>query len=203
MPDRRYYRPIPRGLELTHRRGARAAASDARPDKAESRMIDPKLLRTDPEAVARNLARRGYRLDVAALQGTGGPAPPLADRDRPAARRAQRQRQGGGQARGRGEDIAPLLRAGEALTPSWRAPKAEHSSRRCRRARAAGSSSCRTCCTTSVPEGATSSANLEVPRWGEPRQLRFQAARSRRDRRAPRAAGFRGRGPHLGQRASW
>ena len=32
-------------------------------------MIDPKLLRTDPEAVARNLARRGYSLDVAALRG--------------------------------------------------------------------------------------------------------------------------------------
>ena len=28
-------------------------------------MIDPKLLRSDPEAVARNLARRGFALDVA------------------------------------------------------------------------------------------------------------------------------------------
>ena len=31
-------------------------------------MIDPKLLRSDPEAVARNLARRGYKLDVEALK---------------------------------------------------------------------------------------------------------------------------------------
>ena len=31
-------------------------------------MIDPKLLRSDPEAVARNLARRGYTLDVQALR---------------------------------------------------------------------------------------------------------------------------------------
>jgi seryl-tRNA synthetase len=31
-------------------------------------MIDPKLLRTDPETVARNLARRGYRLDVNAFR---------------------------------------------------------------------------------------------------------------------------------------
>jgi len=31
-------------------------------------LIDPKLLRTDPEAVARNLARRGYPLDVTALK---------------------------------------------------------------------------------------------------------------------------------------
>ena len=31
-------------------------------------MIDPKLLRTDPDAVARNLARRGFALDVSALR---------------------------------------------------------------------------------------------------------------------------------------
>ncbi|MFZ0551809.1 MAG: serine--tRNA ligase, partial [Steroidobacteraceae bacterium] len=31
-------------------------------------MIDPKLLRSDPEAVARNLARRGHTLDVNALR---------------------------------------------------------------------------------------------------------------------------------------
>ena len=35
-------------------------------------MIDPKLLRSDPEAVARNLARRGFMLDVAGAQGAGG-----------------------------------------------------------------------------------------------------------------------------------
>ena len=31
-------------------------------------MIDPKLLRSDPEAVARNMARRGITLDVEALR---------------------------------------------------------------------------------------------------------------------------------------
>ncbi len=31
-------------------------------------MIDPKLLRSDPQAVAANLARRGFTLDVARLQ---------------------------------------------------------------------------------------------------------------------------------------
>ena len=30
-------------------------------------MIDPKLLRSDPDAVARNLARRGFTLDVPAF----------------------------------------------------------------------------------------------------------------------------------------
>ena len=31
-------------------------------------MIDPKLLRSDPEAVARNMARRGVSLDVEAFR---------------------------------------------------------------------------------------------------------------------------------------
>ena len=31
-------------------------------------MIDPKLLRSAPEQIARNLARRGYQLDVQTLQ---------------------------------------------------------------------------------------------------------------------------------------
>jgi len=31
-------------------------------------VIDPKLLRSDPDAVARNLARRGFVLDVSALR---------------------------------------------------------------------------------------------------------------------------------------
>ena len=30
-------------------------------------MLDPKLLRADPDAVAANLARRGFHLDVGAL----------------------------------------------------------------------------------------------------------------------------------------
>src|SRR3954465_5837260 len=31
-------------------------------------VIDPKLLRSDPEGVARNLARRGFKLDVEAFR---------------------------------------------------------------------------------------------------------------------------------------
>ena len=57
-------------------------------------MIDPKLLRTDPDAVARNLARRGYQLDVAALQALEERAQALAGGTGPLARRAQCQRQG-------------------------------------------------------------------------------------------------------------
>ena len=79
-------------------------------------MIDPKLLRTAPEEVARRLARRGYQFDVSAWQG-------LEDRRRQWQIETDRLRaarnshaKAVGQARGRGEDIAPLLRQGEELT---------------------------------------------------------------------------------------
>src|SRR5580700_10148937 len=78
-------------------------------------MIDPKLLRSSTEEVARNLARRGYRLDVQALQQ-------LEERRRHWQIETDRLRaarnshaKAVGQARGRGEDIAPLMREGEAL----------------------------------------------------------------------------------------
>ncbi|MGH8256166.1 MAG: hypothetical protein ACRET0_08125 [Steroidobacteraceae bacterium] len=78
-------------------------------------MIDPKLLRAQPEEVARNLARRGYRFDVPAFQALEQQRRHWqieTDRLR-AARNAHAKSVG--QARGRGEDIAPLVAHGEVL----------------------------------------------------------------------------------------
>ena len=79
-------------------------------------MIDPKRLRSDPEAVARNLARRGYTLDVSALRA-------LEERRKSAQVESDRLRaqrnanaRAVGMAKGKGEDAAPLLARGEALT---------------------------------------------------------------------------------------
>src|ERR1700689_5066898 len=78
-------------------------------------MIDPKLLRSAPEQVARQLARRGYAFDVSAWQA-------LEERRRHWQIETDRLRaarnshaKAVGQARGRGEDIAPLLSSGEQL----------------------------------------------------------------------------------------
>ncbi len=105
LPDRRYYRPAPRGLEMKIGEALARLRARRTPERL-THVIDPKLLRTDPEAVARNLARRGFVLDVARAQGAGGEAQALAGGGGPAARRAQRQRQGGrhgqGARRGRG-----------------------------------------------------------------------------------------------------
>ncbi len=134
-------------------------------------MIDPKLLRNATEEVARNLARRGFRLDVEALNA-------LEDKRRRCQLESDRLRaernshaKAIGQAKGRGEDIAPLMARGEALAREVEAtdqalaavqgelgdwqmglPNLLHET---------------------VPEGADENSNVVVRQWGEPRELGF------------------------------
>ncbi len=134
-------------------------------------MIDPKLLRASPAEVAKNLARRGYTLDVNALAA-------LEERRRKWQLESDRLRaernshaKAIGQAKGRGEDIAPLMARGEQLAREvddtdraleaiqtelndWQMglPNLLHEA---------------------VPEGRDESANIEVRRWGEPRKFDF------------------------------
>jgi seryl-tRNA synthetase len=75
-------------------------------------MLDSRLLKTDPEGVARNLARRGFALDVARLRALEERRKSLqvaVDEVR-AARNVHAKTVG--QARAQGQDIAPLLGAG-------------------------------------------------------------------------------------------
>src|SRR5215831_2936278 len=79
-------------------------------------MIDPKLLRSDPDAVARNLARRGLELDVTALRALEEKRKPWqVEVDRLRAERNANAR-AVGMAKGRGEDTAGLIARGESLT---------------------------------------------------------------------------------------
>ena len=79
-------------------------------------MIDPKLLRTDPDAVARNLARRGFVLDVSALRALEEKRKPWAvEVDRLRAERNANAK-AVGMAKARGEDMTALIARGEDLT---------------------------------------------------------------------------------------
>ena len=135
-------------------------------------MIDPKLLRSDPESVALNLARRGYRLDVAALQA-------LEERRRHwqietdrlrAARNAHAKSVG--QARGRGQDIAPLVAEGEALTRELSGADEQLSAVQTELDR--WQLDLPNLLHESVPEGVDESANVEVARVGEPPGFDFK-----------------------------
>ena len=87
-------------------------------------MIDPKLLRSDPDTVARNLARRGFTLDVSALRALEEKRKPWAvEVDRLRAERNANAK-AVGMAKGKGEDAAALIARGESLTAGL--AQAEH-----------------------------------------------------------------------------
>jgi len=134
-------------------------------------VIDPKLLRTDPEAVARNLARRGYTLDVSALKA-------LEDRRKPCAVEVDRLRaernanaKAVGMAKARSEDVTTLLARGEDLTAQLARAEAELSA--VQNELEQWQLGLPNLLHESVPDGRDESANVEVRRWGEPRRHDF------------------------------
>jgi seryl-tRNA synthetase len=135
-------------------------------------VIDPKLLRGDPEAVARNLARRGYLLDVAALRTLEEKRKPCAvEVDRLRAER-NASAKAVGMAKARREDVTTLMARGEDLTVQLARAEAELG--RVQAELEEWQLGLPNLLHESVPEGRDESANLELRRRGEPRQFAFQ-----------------------------
>jgi seryl-tRNA synthetase len=135
-------------------------------------VIDPKLLRSDPDAVARNLARRGVTLDVAALRALEEKRKPCAvEVDRLRAER-NASAKAVGIAKARHEDVTTLIARAEDLTAQLERAESEltavHSELE------QWQLGLPNLLHESVPDGRDESANVEVRRWGEPRQLPFQ-----------------------------
>jgi seryl-tRNA synthetase len=136
-------------------------------------VIDPKLLRSDPEAVARNLARRGFKLDVEALKVLEEKRKPFqVELDRLRAERNANAK-AVGMAKGRGEDVAPLFAKGEQLTRDL--VKAEEDLTAVQAELEQWQLGLPNLLHESVPEGKDETGNVEVRRWGEPRSLGFKA----------------------------
>jgi seryl-tRNA synthetase len=134
-------------------------------------VLDPKLLRTDPEAVARNLARRGYTLDVAALKALEDKRKPWAvEVDRLRAERNANAK-AVGMAKGRGGDVSALLARGEALTSEL--ARAEGELIGVQNELEQWQLGLPNLLHDSVPDGRDEQSNLEVRRWGEPRRFSF------------------------------
>ena len=135
-------------------------------------MIDPKLLRSAPEEVARLLARRGYQFDASAWQG-------LEDKRRHWQIETDRLRaarnshaKAVGQARGRGEDIASLLRQAEELTQGLAGAEQQLNAVHSQLGR--WQLELPNLLHPSVPDGSDESANVEVGRYGVPRNFSFK-----------------------------
>jgi seryl-tRNA synthetase len=137
-------------------------------------VLDIRQLRTDPQGVAGNLARRGYNLDLtqfSALESRRKDAQVAVD----ALRNERNTRSRAiGQAKAQGQDVAPLLAEVETLG-----------------ARLSAGEQALTALQTeldrllldlpnllheSVPAGRDATANVELRRHGEPRRLDFEAA---------------------------
>jgi seryl-tRNA synthetase len=135
-------------------------------------VIDPKLLRSDPEAVARNMARRGIALDVEALRA-------LEERRKPIQIEVDRLRsernanaKAVGMAKGKGQDASEFIARGEALTQDL--AKAEQAQAAIEAELEQWQLSLPNLLHDSVPDGADEKANVEVRRWGQPRTFDFK-----------------------------
>jgi seryl-tRNA synthetase len=134
-------------------------------------VIDPKLLRSSPEAVAANLARRGFTLDVQAyaqLEEQRKSAQIESDRLR-AERNANAKQVG--MAKGKGEEVGPLLARGEQLAQQL--VSAEAAIHEVQAQLDALQWGLPNLLQDSVPTGSDENANQELRRWGTPRQFDF------------------------------
>ncbi len=135
-------------------------------------MIDPKLLRSDLSGVAAQLARRGFVLDIpafAAIEERRKAAQIHAD-----ALRAERNANAKavGVAKAKGQETGALLRAGEALGATL--AEAERTLETLQTALSELQLGLPNLLHQSVPEGRDEQANVEVRRWGKPREFSFE-----------------------------
>ena len=134
-------------------------------------MLDNKLLRSDPAAVAANLARRGFVLDVErfrSLEDRRKAAQVAADEVR-AARNSHAKIVG--KAKAQGQDIAALVAEGDAM-----ARKLESLDKELVSVQAEFDELCMglpNMLHESVPDGRDENSNVEVRRWGTPRVFDF------------------------------
>jgi seryl-tRNA synthetase len=136
-------------------------------------MLDPKLLRSDPSAVAANLARRGFKLDIERLTTLEEARKKWQVRADELRNERNVHAKTVGKAKAQGQDIAPLLKQVEALGTELATAEGELA-----RVQADLDQivlAIPNLLNESVPEGRDETANVEIRRWGEPRKFDFKA----------------------------
>lgn len=135
-------------------------------------MLDPNLLRTEPDAVAEKLARRGFKLDVETLRSLEERRKVLQVTTENLQAERNSRSKSIGQAKARGEDIEPLRLQVNQLGEELDAAKAELDvlQAEIRDIALAIPNTPDDC----VPDGKDDSENVEVSRWGEPRKFDFE-----------------------------
>ena len=135
-------------------------------------MLDPQLLRNDPEAVSAKLSERGYDLDTAKWRDLDARRKELQVKTQELQNQKNLSAKSIGQAKQRGEDIQPLLdqvkHLGEALT------QAEAEFAQLRDRQQSWLMEMPNLQLDGVPAGKDENDNVEVRKWGEPGTFDFE-----------------------------
>ncbi len=134
-------------------------------------MLDSKLVRTQPQEVAQQLAARGFMLDVAKLEQLEAQRKEVQMRTEQLQSERNSSAKSIGQAKARGEDIAPLLAAVDKMGSDLDAAKQQLAEIQTQLDDIL--LSVPNIPHASVPVGADEDQNVEVRRWGEPTQFDF------------------------------
>lgn len=134
-------------------------------------MLDPKRLRTELDEVARQLARRGFHLDVEAVQALEEQRKHWQMRTEDLQNQRNARSKSIGQAKARGEAIEPLLAEVSDLGEQLEAAK--QALDKVQTEMEALSLGLPNLLADSVPEGTDEEDNIEVRRWGEPNVFDF------------------------------
>ena len=137
-------------------------------------MLDPKLLRGDLDATAQQLARRGFELDKAALQALESRRRELQTQTEQLQNERNMRSKAIGKAKASGEDIQPLLDEVSDLGDRLDAAKRELAEVQAEWDDAI--SGIPNLPHESVPEGKNEDDNVELHRWGTPREFDFELA---------------------------
>ena len=135
-------------------------------------MLDPRLLRTDPEAVRANLARRGFSLDVAAFQNIEEQRKVLQVRVEQSRNERNVRSKEIGKLKAAGADASALMATVKQLGDELAAAEGELEV--LQQQLTDLQLGLPNLLLPSVPDGRDESANIEVRRWGTPREFDYQ-----------------------------
>jgi seryl-tRNA synthetase len=135
-------------------------------------MLDPKLIRTNPEAVAAQLLKKGYELDVALFVKLEEERRLIQTKTETLQQERNTRAKSIGKAKANGEDIAPLLQQVDDLKQQLNVAQAELNSVQSQLTDFL--SHIPNLPAAAVPEGKTEDDNIEIRQWGEPKKFSFK-----------------------------
>ena len=135
-------------------------------------MLDPKLIRTNPEAVAAQLLKKGFELDVALFVKLEEERRTIQTKTETLQQERNTRAKSIGKAKANGEDIAPLLQQVDDLKQQLTAAQTELHSVQSQLTDFL--SHIPNLPAEAVPEGKTEDDNIEIRQWGEPKKFSFK-----------------------------